>query len=113
MAREFAKSFYKSKQWQKCRAAYIAKRKAIDGGMCESCHERPGYIVHHKIELTPENINDPDVALGHGNLKYDCTECHNRENGRGNHDVPGLVQYVFGSEGDLIPVPAGKRHSPP
>ena len=58
MAREFAKAFYKSKEWLKVRAAYIAKRKSIDGGLCESCHEKPGYIVHHKIELTPENSHE-------------------------------------------------------
>lgn len=104
MAREFAKRFYKSKEWLKCRAAYIKHRKSIDGGLCESCHEQPGYIVHHKIELTPENINDPDIALGHGNLKYDCLECHNQENGRGDHEVPGLVQYVFGTDGEVIPI---------
>ena len=64
MAKEFAKAFYNSKRWKDCRRAYIAKRIAIDGGMCETCHEVPGYIVHHKIELTPDNINDPDIALG-------------------------------------------------
>ncbi len=62
VAKEFAKAFYNSKKWKQCRAAYIAHRQAIDGGLCESCHEAPGYIVHHKIELTPDNINDPDIA---------------------------------------------------
>lgn len=109
MAREFAKTFYKSKAWLQCRSAYIAKRKAIDGGLCESCHERPGCIVHHKIELTPYNINNPDISLGHSNLKYDCIECHNQENGRGSHEVPGLVQYVFGVNGEVIPVPEGTK----
>lgn len=109
MAREFAKSFYKSKAWQKCRGAYIKHRKSIDGGLCESCHERPGYIVHHKIELTPENINDPDIALGLRNLKYDCIECHNQENGRGDHEIPGLVRYVFGPDGEVIPTAGGGR----
>ena len=104
MAKEFAKPFYNSKAWQKCRAAYISHRKAIDGGMCESCHEKPGYIVHHKIELTPENINDPDISLAFSNLKYDCQECHNQENGRGGSRVPGLVEYIFGPDGEVIPV---------
>ena len=109
MALEFAKAFYRSKQWIKCRKAYIAHRRAIDGGLCETCHESPGYIVHHKIELTPENINDPEIALGFGNLKYDCHVCHNKENGRGEGKVPGLVQYVFGPCGEvLIPLPDSK-----
>lgn len=117
MAREFAKAFYAGKAWRKCRAAYIAGRKAIDGGMCEGCHERPGYIVHHKVELTPSNINDPDVALNHANLKYDCHICHNRE-GRGMGRVEGLVGYVFSADGEPVPASppetgAGRRRQGP
>lgn len=104
MAREFAKGFYNSGRWKRCRCAYIKHRKAIDGGMCESCHERPGYIVHHKIELTPDNINDPDIALGFLNLKYDCHICHQKEN---SNDGPaaGLVDYKFSPDGEIIALP--------
>lgn len=105
MAKIFAKPFYDSKEWQRCRAAYISHRKSVDGGMCETCHEKPGYIVHHKIELTPENINNPDITLGFENLKYDCHECHNREHGKCKDTVPGLVQYKFGSDGNVQALP--------
>jgi hypothetical protein len=105
MAREFAKAFYSSKQWNKCRAAYIAHRKSIDGAMCESCHEKPGYIVHHKKELTPENINDPDIALGFKNLKYDCLECHNKEHMSQGDVAEGLVNYRFGPDGEMVVLP--------
>ncbi len=104
MAKDFAKPFYSSKEWQKCRSAYIAHRKSVDGGMCETCHEKIGYIVHHKIELTPENINNPDIALGFDNLKYDCHECHNKE-GKNEDVVPGLVQYTFGQDGEMVVLP--------
>jgi len=100
MARDFAKPFYNSKAWQKCRAAYIAERKAIDGGLCETCHDRPGYIVHHRIELSPENIDNPDITLNHRNLKYDCQRCHNKENPK--DDVPGLVEYDFDDNGEMV-----------
>mgnify|MGYP000647991802 CR=1 FL=1 len=93
MAKEFAKKFYNSKQWKKCRGAYITHRKAIDGGMCETCHEVPGYIVHHKIELTPDNINNPDISLSFDNLKYDCHICHNKENKK--KEISGLTMYTF------------------
>lgn len=56
MAQEFARKFYDSTAWRKCRGAYIQHRMAVDGGMCETCHERPGYIVHHKKMLTALNI---------------------------------------------------------
>ena len=79
MAKEFAKAFYNSKAWQACRKAYIAERVLIDGGMCETCHEKPGYIVHHKIPLTVKNIHNPSVTLNHDNMKFDCKDCHDRE----------------------------------
>ena len=58
MAKDFAKGFYNSKEWQHCRDAYIEHVH----GLCERCH-RPGWIVHHKCYLTPDNIEDPDVTL--------------------------------------------------
>lgn len=99
MAREFSKRFYKSKHWKNCRASYIAKRIAIDGGLCETCHDAPGFIVHHTVWLTPENINDPGVALNHNLLKYDCLICHNKE-GTEVDEYP----YAFDADGQLIPL---------
>lgn len=100
MAKAFAKGFYNSKAWRNCREAYIKHREAIDGGMCETCHEVPGYIVHHEEELTPENINNPDVALSFDNLKYDCHVCHNKENKK--EEVEGLVKVDFDEDGNVI-----------
>ena len=65
--REFAKAFYESPAWRRTRA-YILKR---DAGLCVHCGE-PGVIVHHKIELTPRNIDDPAIALGEDNLETVC-----------------------------------------
>lgn len=79
MARPFAYRFYKSNAWKQCRASFIAERTAIDGGMCMRCHEEPGYIVHHKVYLGPENIDDPFVSLNHDNLEYLCLSCHSLE----------------------------------
>lgn len=39
----------------------------------------PGEIVHHVINLTPENINDPNVALNFDNLRLVCRRCHAEE----------------------------------
>ena len=106
MAQQFAKKFYRSKEWLKCRRAFISQRESIDGGMCMRCGERPGYIVHHTIYLTPENINDPNVSLNFRNLEYVCQECHNEE-----HNPPpaqGLVRYAFSDAGDPVPLALGK-----
>lgn len=74
MAKEFAKGFYKSKAWKQCREAYV---KSVYG-LCERCG-KPGYIVHHKILLTPSNINNPNITLNWDNLEYLCLDCHNKE----------------------------------
>ena len=58
----WAARFYASGRWKKCRAGYIKFRRTIDGGLCEECRDKPGYIVHHKRALTPDNITDPDVS---------------------------------------------------
>ena len=81
MSKDFAREFYSSVRWQKCRNAYMAYRH----GICERCAEqgkiKPAAIVHHKIELTPENINNPRIALSFSNLKALCRECHLIEHG--------------------------------
>ena len=79
MAREFAKSFYASTAWKKCRKQYIDSV----GGLCERCLARgvvkPGYILHHKIKLEPWNIDDQSVTLNPANLEYVCLDCHNAD----------------------------------
>ena len=107
MAKEYAKSFYNSKAWQKCRAAYIAERITIDGGMCEKCHEQPGYIVHHKIILTHENINNPDITLNFENLMFECKDCHDREEAHAFVSRSDLL-VEFNENGDVI-----RKLSPP
>ena len=80
------KGFYKTRAWLKCRDGYI---KHV-GGLCERCLSRglivPGYIVHHKCYLTPENITDPSVTLNWDNLEYLCHDCHNKEHFKNHAD---------------------------
>lgn len=73
---DFARAFYFSKKWQDCRAGYINHRRSIDGGMCEECRSEPGFIVHHRVHLSPRNIADPEITLGWSNLEYVCKNCH-------------------------------------
>lgn len=73
---KWAESFYKSQSWQKCRKAYYKKA----AGLCELCLLKgiikPGEIVHHKIELTKNNIGNPNVTLSFDNLMLVCRDCH-------------------------------------
>lgn len=98
MARDFAKQFYSSKAWQDCRNNYAAKR----GHLCEDCLAkglyRPGDIVHHKIELTPLNIRNPEISLNDDNLRLLCRDCHasahkNYNKGR---------RFLIGPNGEVI-----------
>lgn len=74
--KEYAKHFYKSIKWQDCRNAYSTSV----GGLCERCLKAgeytPGEIVHHKIPITPENINNPEITLSWDNLELLCRDCH-------------------------------------
>ena len=100
MAKEFSRSFYNSKAWQKCRRSFIATRVGIDGGMCEHCRQDLGYIVDHVEELNPTNINNPDITLSHDNLQYLCLECHNRKT-FGSLSVT-RDDVMFDDNGDLV-----------
>ena len=75
----FAAAFYHSHTWERTRRAYRAKA----GGLCEKCLARgivrAGDEVHHKIKLTPTNINDPRVTLSFDNLILLCSACHHDE----------------------------------
>ena len=96
----WAKTFYKSKAWHRCREAYIRQRVGIDGGICEECHDNIGYIVHHKTMLTPENVSDPEISLNEENLELVCKPCHDDFEGHGikrAHALRPLV--VFDSSG--------------
>lgn len=99
MAKEFAKAFYNSKQWNKCRASYI---KSVFG-LCERCG-KPGYIVHHIKQLTLMNINNPDVSLNHENLEYLCLDCHNEEHKRFKKKSATIKGFKFNEKGELIQV---------
>lgn len=98
MAREFAKKFYSSKAWQDCRNAYS---KSVHH-LCENCMKlgiyRPGVIVHHKIEMDPVTIENPELALGFGNLELLCRDCHaimHEQKRKGD-------RYVIGPDGKVI-----------
>ena len=104
MAREFAKPFYNSTAWKQCRAAFIAERVSIDGGMCQRCGRELGYIVHHKEWLTPENITDPDITLSLRNLEYVCHTCHNKIETE--EEEP---RCCFTADGDVVAYPPIKE----
>ena len=97
MARDYAKQFYSSKAWQDCRNRYASQARHL----CENCMAkgiiRPGEIVHHKIPITADNIEHPEITLEFTNLMLLCRDCHAEM-----HKPYGGRRYHFDSLGNLI-----------
>lgn len=96
--------FYNSKKWRRLSKSYAESK----GYICELCKNKyakseikPFYKqfhVHHKTELTRENINDPDIALNENNLMLLCQHCHNILTTKSSVVAPGLE---FDEKGEL------------
>lgn len=95
MAKPFAKTFYASKAWQ------TARRQALrrDHYTCVYCCMR-AEEVHHVIELTPDNINDPRISLNTDNLMSMCHNCHTKLTQGGSGDIDDA--YCFDDDGQVI-----------
>ncbi|MDO5715749.1 MAG: HNH endonuclease signature motif containing protein [Tissierellia bacterium] len=103
MAKPYAKKFYKSKAWQRCRASFISYRESIDGGLCQHCQSKRGYIVDHVVEITPSNINDVTITLNHDNLQFLCLPCHNKKTFKKNFATK--ENLFFDEVGNIFQVP--------
>lgn len=104
--KKYAERFYKSGNWLKCRDAFFKYKN----GICERCGEA-GKIVHHKVRLTPKNINDPGITLSFRNLELLCQKCHTEEHEedikRGRRENKAKPQrhsrYRIDENGDILP----------
>jgi len=105
MARDFATAFYHSSAWKKTRNSYMR----LGQGLCEPCLRKgrytPAEIVHHKVHLSPLNIDDPTVTLDYANLERVCRECHAKEHpelyGEAFSRKP---RWSFDDEGNVVPL---------
>jgi hypothetical protein len=87
--------FYCTQAWQDL--SYNSKIAA--GGKCSRC----GYIAdkmseligHHKIELTEDNVDDPNISLNRENIEVICQQCHNKQHRR--FGSKQNVYIVYGS----------------
>lgn len=97
MAQDYAKEFYRSKAWQKCRS-FVFNR---DCGLCQDCEKKglmvPAEEVHHIIPITPENITDPSITLNPDNLVSLCRECH-----KARHGAHELQRYKVLPNGEVV-----------
>ncbi|WP_329757492.1 HNH endonuclease [Acidaminococcus intestini] len=104
MARDFSKRFYDSKSWKDLARLSREKKHFI----CDKCG-RPGATqVHHIIELTPDNINNPSISLNPRNLMLLCNDCHNRMHHRFEQGASSRT-YSYDSEGHVVAVQEKER----
>lgn len=113
MSKEFSKSFYRSKEWQKVRAYCLMRDKYL----CQRCG-KPAEEVHHIKPLTPENIMDVRVSLNPANLTSLCRECHflahkwDQAEGRARkHGTDALPEIVFDENGNAVLSPRSQDHN--
>ena len=84
---------------------------------CARCAAtNPATLCITKVWLTPQNIDDPDVALNPANFLYVCHDCHNKiENDGGNlyyFDEQGQPQLLDASNSGSGGTPPYKYHNP-
>lgn len=105
MAQDYAKPFYNSRAWIKCRDAFMASKNYV----CEICGGL-AVICHHVEPITPANIENPNVSLNWALLMAVCVECHNSLHGT-SAVAEGLM---FDAHGNLVNTPRGGkgRHNP-
>lgn len=51
-------------------------------------------ILHHKVELTAENVSDVNISLNPNNILILCHECHNRTHQRFNYQTNERYVYI-------------------
>lgn len=98
--------FYTSADWRKFRQVVIAERiNPTDGVLYDEFSGKPilkshEIILHHKIELTMQNVNDRSISLNPANIMIvtpkSHNEIHNRFGGR-LQSWQRKVYYVYGA----------------
>ena len=75
--RSIDRSFYKSARWRYVSSLYLDSVNRL----CEKCLEEgrltPAKLVHHKIHMNKQTVQDDSLAYGFENLQALCLNCHN------------------------------------
>lgn len=76
------KSFYRSNEWEEFRKLVISERIQRDGCLKDDITGKPilkayDCILHHKTELTDDNVNDFSISLNPDNIQIVSFRTHN------------------------------------
>lgn len=98
--------FYTGREWRAFRKAVIAERiNPKDGVLYDEYSGKPllkdyDIILHHKIELTLQNVNDRSISLNPDNIMVVSIQSHNEIHNRWGGRKKGYqrkVYYVYGA----------------
>ena len=98
--------FYTSIEWRKFRQALIAERvNPKDGVLYDEYSGKPilksyEIILHHKIELTMQNVNDRSISLNPENIMIVTPKSHNEIHNRFGGRIRAWqrkVYYIWGA----------------
>ena len=87
--------FYDSVIWKRAKQEKIMMAR----GICERCG-RKGTEVHHKIPLTDDNIDDPNISINPDNLELLCKSCHDQARCDEEGTNPNRIEFT--ENGDVI-----------
>lgn len=95
-------TFYKSKEWEQFREYVIHKRTADDGFIYDEVTGKPilkkyDIILHHKIVLTEQNVNDASISLNEDNIMIVSHKTHNMIHERFGYQGTRHIYLVYGS----------------
>lgn len=102
------KKFYKSAKWQKAREIALMRDKYLCVLCAKEGRVTNADVVHHKIHLSEDNVDNPEIALNDKNLMSLCAEHHSLVH-KGEHAKGRIFQeenpynYTFDANGMLIP----------
>lgn len=81
---------------------YVPEDQIVPPRMCERCYSmgviRAAKLVHHKVWLTPANIDDKKIALGYDNFMRVCQDCH-----AALHHPGSESRVTFDEDGNVVP----------
>lgn len=93
--------FYRSEEWENFRKIIIAERTREDGFVYDEETGKPilkryDLVLHHRIELTEENVRDVSIALNPDNIEIVSFKTHNLIHNRVGYTVRNVF-LVYGS----------------
>lgn len=98
--------FYRSKEWQDFRFVVINKRLINGETICEHCGKPINriydIILHHKKELTINNVNDTSISLNEDNIMLVHSSCHNEIHSRWGRYTRHIYLVCGGSREERI-----------